>query len=124
MVNNTTMTSKTPFPTLMHKKMCSIGRSVDEISDFLFTVTDGGHFGFYALEISASLFKRESNVTYRTLVTESWFWTLLYAYWLSGICPVIFWRFSAFPAKPKMAAKILCRSLELEPLPGFVLCMV
>ena len=67
---------------------------MDEISDFsLFTVTDGGHFGFYALENFARLFKRgvgayfftntlsylkqPSNVTCRMLVTESWFWTLL-----------------------------------------------
>ena len=43
----------------MHSKMCSTGRSVDEISEFfLFTVTDGGHFGFYSLENSARLFKR------------------------------------------------------------------
>ena len=32
---------------------------MEEISEFLlFTVTDGGHFGFYALENSARLFKR------------------------------------------------------------------
>ena len=43
----------------MHAKMCSTGRPVDEISEFLlFTVTDGGHFGFYALENSTRLFKR------------------------------------------------------------------
>ena len=63
---------------------------MDEISEFLlFTVIDGGHFGFYALENSARLFKRgvgayfftntlsypkqTSNVTCRKLVTESWF---------------------------------------------------
>ena len=34
------------------------------------------------------------------------------------------WRFSAFSTKSKMAANILCRSLELEPLPGSVLCLV
>ena len=67
---------------------------MDEINEFLlFTVTDGGHFGFYALENSARLFKRgvgayfftntlsypkqPSNVTCKRLVTESWFWTLL-----------------------------------------------
>ena len=39
--------------------MCSTWRPVDEISEFLlFTVTDGGHFGFYARENSARLFKR------------------------------------------------------------------
>ena len=39
--------------------MCSTGRPVDEISVFLlFTVTDGGDFGFYAPENSARLFKR------------------------------------------------------------------
>ena len=43
----------------MHSKMSSAGRPLDEISEFLlFTVTDGGHFGFYALENSAGLFKR------------------------------------------------------------------
>ena len=67
---------------------------MDEISEFLlFTMTDGGHFGFYALENSARPFKRgvrayfftntssylkqPSNVTCRRLVMESWFWTLL-----------------------------------------------
>ena len=35
-----------------------------------------------------------------------------------------FLRFSASSAESKMAAKILCRSLELEPLPGFVFCLV
>ena len=34
------------------------------------------------------------------------------------------WRFSVSSAKSKIAAKILCRSLELEPLHGFVLCLV
>ena len=35
------------------------GRPVDEISEFLlFTVTNGGHFRFYALENSARFFKR------------------------------------------------------------------
>ena len=33
---------------------------------------------------------------------------------------LIFHRFSAFSTKFKMAAKIVCRSLELEPLYGFV----
>ena len=33
-------------------------------------------------------------------------------------------RFSVSLTKSKMAAKILCRSLELEPLPGFVSCLV
>ena len=78
----------------MHSKMCSTGRPVDEISEFLlFTETDGGHFVFYAPENSARLFKRgvgayffkntlsypkqPSNVTCRRLVTKSWFWTLL-----------------------------------------------
>ena len=43
----------------MHSKMYSTGRPVDEIGEFLlFIVTDGGHFGFYALENSARLFKR------------------------------------------------------------------
>ena len=43
----------------MHSKMSSTGRPLDEISEFLlFTVTDGGHFGFYALKHSARLFKR------------------------------------------------------------------
>ena len=67
---------------------------MDEISEFLlFIVTDGAHFGFYALENFASPFKRgvgayfftntlsylkqPSNVTCRRLVPESWFWTLL-----------------------------------------------
>ena len=79
----------------MHSKMCSTGRPVDEISEFLlFTVTDGSHLVFYALENSARLFKRGvgayfflntssypkqlSNVTCRRLVTESLFWTLLF----------------------------------------------
>ena len=35
-----------------------------------------------------------------------------------------FQRFLASPTKSKMAAKILCRSLELEPLYGFVSCLV
>ena len=43
----------------MHSKVCSTGGSVDEISEFLlFTVTNDGYFGFYALENSACLFKR------------------------------------------------------------------
>ena len=43
----------------MHQKMCATGRPVDEISEFqLFTVTDGGHFGFHALENPARLLKR------------------------------------------------------------------
>ena len=43
----------------MHLKMSSTGGLVDEISEFLlFTVTDGGHFGFYSLENSARLLKR------------------------------------------------------------------
>ena len=46
-----------PFPTNMHSQISSTGRPVDEISELLiFTVTDGGHFGFYALENSAFLF--------------------------------------------------------------------
>ena len=41
----------------MHSKMSSTGRPLVEISEFLlFTVTDGGHFGFYALKNSARLF--------------------------------------------------------------------
>ena len=35
-----------------------------------------------------------------------------------------FLRFSASSTKSKMAAKILCRSPELEPLYGFVSCFV
>ena len=63
MVNNTTMTSINQLTTLMHAKMCSNGRPVDEISEFLlFNVTDGGHFGFYALENYARLFKRGVGV--------------------------------------------------------------
>ena len=59
MVNNTTMTSINPLPTKMYFKMNSTGRPVDEISELLhFSVTDGAHFGFYALENSACLFKR------------------------------------------------------------------
>ena len=43
----------------MHSKMCSTGRPEDEISELsLFTVTDGGHFGFYTLKNSARPFKR------------------------------------------------------------------
>ena len=39
--------------------MSSTGRPVDEISEFLLlTVIEVGHFGFYALENSARLFKR------------------------------------------------------------------
>ena len=46
---------------------------------------------------------------------------LQYAYWPWEICPVTFFRpFSASSTKSKMAAKILCRSIELEPLYGFV----
>ena len=73
---------------------------MDEISEFfLFTVTDGGHFEFYAPENSARLFERDvgayfftntlsylkqpSNVTCRRLVTESWFWTLLYTAYIT-----------------------------------------
>ena len=64
--------------------MCSTGRPVDEISEFLlFTVTDGGHFGFYALENSARLFKRgveayffTNTLSYQnnrqTLLAEGW----------------------------------------------------
>ena len=59
MVNTIIMTSLNPFPTWMHSKMSSTGRPVDEISVIsLFTVIDGGHFGFYALENFARLFKR------------------------------------------------------------------
>ena len=46
---------------------------------------------------------------------------LQYAYWHWGICLIIFLRFSVFSTKSKMAAKILWRMLELQPLPGFVL---
>ena len=73
--------------------MISTGRSVDEISEFmLFTVTDDGHFEFYALENFARLFKKgvgayfftntlcylkqPSNITCRRLFTES-----LILYW-------------------------------------------
>ena len=35
-----------------------------------------------------------------------------------------FWRFSASSTKSKMAAKIICHSLELELLHGFVSCLV
>ena len=43
----------------MHSKMSSTGGPVDEISELsLFTVIDGGHFGFYAPENFARLFKR------------------------------------------------------------------
>ena len=64
------------------------------VNSCFFTVTDGGHFGFYALENSARLFKggvvtyfftntlrylkQAANLTCRRLVTESGFWTLLY----------------------------------------------
>ena len=91
------MTSINPFPAYMHSNMSSTGKPVDEISEFLlFTVTDGGHFGFCALENSARLFKRgvvayfftntlsylkqASNLTCRRFVTESGFWTLLLAH--------------------------------------------
>ena len=50
---------------------------------------------------------------------------LQYAYWPWGICLVIFFCvFSIFQKKSKMAAKILCRSLELELLHGFASCLV
>ena len=110
MVNTTTMTSINPFPTLMHSKMSSTGRPMDEISEFLlFTVTDGGHFGFYDLKNSTRLFKRGvganffiftntlrylkqlSNVTCRRLVTESWFWTLLIRNCLKVTCTRYMW---------------------------------
>ena len=68
----------------MHSKMSSTGKPVDEISEFfLFTVSDDGHLGFYAVENSARLFKKgvaayfylkatlklPSNLTCRRLVT-------------------------------------------------------
>ena len=43
---------------------------------------------------------------------------LQYAYWRWRICLDFFFQF--FSTKSKMASKILCRSLELEPLHGFV----
>ena len=50
---------------------------------------------------------------------------LQYAYWPWGICLVNFFlRFSVSSTKSKMAAKILWRSLELEPLYGFVSCLI
>ena len=61
--------------------MCFTGRSVDEIRELLlFTVTDGGHFEFYALENSACLFKRcvgayffyKYRTTVTTLLAEGW----------------------------------------------------
>ena len=57
MVDTTTITSINQFPTTMYSQMSSTGKPVDEISEFLiFTVTDSGHFEFYALENSARLF--------------------------------------------------------------------
>ena len=68
----------------MYSKMSSTGRPVNEISEFLlFTVTDGGHFGFYALENSARLFKRGVGAYFlqipyatqnnrQTLLAECW----------------------------------------------------
>ena len=64
-----------------------------------------------------------------------WWWRLIvfaesvrrlqYAYWPWGICLLNFFlHFSVSSKKSKMAAKIICRSLELESLPGFVLCFV
>ena len=50
---------------------------------------------------------------------------LQYAYWPWGICLVNFFlHFSVSSTKSKMAARILCRSLELKPLYGFVSCLV
>ena len=47
----------------MHAKMSSTERPIKGISEFLlFTVTDGGQFGFYALQNSARLFKRGVGV--------------------------------------------------------------
>ena len=57
---------------------------MDEISEFLLlTVTDGGHFGLYALENSARLFKRRVGAFFlqilqatqnnrQTLFAEGW----------------------------------------------------
>ena len=68
----------------MHLKRCSTGRPVDEISEFLLlAVTDGIHFGFYALENSARLFKRSVGAyfftntsrylnNHQTLLAEGW----------------------------------------------------
>ena len=41
-----------------------------------------------------------------------------------AVCILALLCFSTSSAKSKMAAKILCRSLELELLHGFVLCLV
>ena len=49
---------------------------------------------------------------------------LIYTYWPWRIYLVIFLRFLASLAKSKMAAKILCRSLELQLLHGFASCFV
>ena len=50
---------------------------------------------------------------------------LQYAYWPWGICLVnCFLRFLVFSTKSKIAAKILWRMLELEPLYRFVSCLV
>ena len=48
-----------------------------------------------------------------------------YAYWPWGVCLIIFFlRFSVPLTKSKMTAKILWRTLELEPLHRFVSCLV
>ena len=51
----------------MHAKMWSTRRPVDKISEYLlFIVTDGGHFGCYALKQFANFFWRGVGAYYFT----------------------------------------------------------